>query len=84
MEKQKYRLEFWRNGKKMVSKISNELPQAGSQLTKDLYITRKNDWRYTVKEVTLVDNSTQTTYVLNQVKNNPEVPADLSYVVMLK
>jgi len=84
MEKQKYRLEFWRNEKKMVSKISNELPQVGGRLTKDLYPTRTSDARYTVKEVTLVENAKQTTYVLNHIENNPEVHRDLSYVIVLE
>ena len=84
MEKQKYRLEFWRNGKKMVSKISNELAQVGSRLTKDFYLTRTSDWRYTVKEVTLVDNAKETTFVLNHIENNPEVHPDLSYVIVVE
>ena len=81
MEKQKYRLEFWKNGKKIVSKVSNELAREGSRLTKDFYLTRTSDWKYTVKEVKQIDNITQNTHVLNHEENNPEVLPDLSYVI---
>ncbi len=81
MEKQKYRLEFWKNGKKIISKVSNELAKPGSRLTKDFYITRTSDWRYTVKEVKEMDNIKQTTHVLNHDDNNPDVLPDKSYVI---
>ena len=38
MEKQKYRIEFWKNGRKIISKVSNELAREGNRLTKDFYI----------------------------------------------
>ncbi len=81
MEKQKYRLEFWKNGRKLVSKVSNELAAEGARLTKDFYITRTSDWKYTVKEVREVDNIQQNTHVLNHDENNPDVFPDKSYVV---
>jgi hypothetical protein len=84
MEKQKYRIEFWKNGRKIISKVSNELAREGSRLTKDFYITRTSDWKYIVKEVKEVENTVQNTHVLNHDENNPEVLPDKSYVVELE
>lgn len=84
MEKQKYRIEFWKNGKKIISKVSNELAREGSRLTKDFYITRTSDWKYTVVEVKEVDNIVQNTHVLNHDENNPNVLPDKSYVVVVE
>lgn len=81
MEKQKYRLEFCRNGKKLVSKVSNDLPKEGSMLTRDFYSTRGADRKYTVKKVTEIENAEQNTFVKNHDANNPEVLKDKSYVV---
>jgi hypothetical protein len=81
MEKQKYRIEFWKNGKIIVSKVCNELASEGSRLTKDFYLTRTSDWKYTVKKVKQIENIKQNTHVLNHEENNPEVLPDKSYVI---
>ncbi len=84
MEKQKYRIEFWKNEKKIISKVSNELAREGARLTKDFYITRTSDWKYIVKEVKEVENTVQNTHVLNHDENNPDVLPDKSYVVVVE
>ena len=84
MEKQKYRIEFRKNGKKIVSKVCNELASVGSRLTKDFYLTRTSDWKYTVKEVKQIENIVQNTHVLNHEENNPDVLPDKSYVVVVE
>lgn len=81
MEKQKYRLEFWKNGKKLVSKVSHDLPREGNMLTRDFYITRAPDRKYTVKKVTELENAEQKTFINNPDKNNQAVLKDKSYVV---
>lgn len=84
MEKQKYRLEFWKNGKKINSKIVHELPRINDKLTKDFYITKRSDMFYTVKEVKAVPNSLQTTYVTNKGRDNFERKSDESYLILLE